>query len=133
MHLFYYNMNRYEIANPRYHGNRSYHTIARCSLGLNEIVSQYWTPEALCKFDDILLNHAFDTQNEQMIESVVNKIRLQNEYKERMAVFMDLNGRYKQILADSKLLGTLKLERQALYSELKERRVKLTALYGSKY
>ena len=126
-------MNRYEIVNPRYHGNRSYHTTARCSLGLNEIVGRNWTPEALCKFDDILLDHAFNTQNEQMIESVVNKIRLQNEYKERIAVFLDLNERYKQILADSKLLGTLKIERQALYSELKERRAKLTALYGSKY
>jgi len=124
-------MNRYEIANPKYYGRRDYYTTARCSPALNEIVRQNWSPDALCKFDDILSKHAFDTQNEQLIESVVNRIRLQNEYKERMATFINLDVRYKQILADSKLLSALKLERLALYSELKERRAKLTALYGS--
>ena len=121
-------MNRYEIANPKYYGRRDYYTTARCSPALNEIVRRNWSPDALCKFDDILSTHAFNVQNEEMIESIFMKIRLENEYKELLTSFVDVNKRFKLLLANT---NAVRRERRQMYTELIQRRAKLEALYGS--
>ena len=121
-------MNRYEIANPKYYGRRDYYTTARCSPALNEIVRRNWSPDALCKFDDILSKHAFNVQNEEMIESIFMKIRLENEYKELLTSFVDVNKRFKLLLANT---NAVRRERRQMYTELIQRRSKLEALYGS--
>ena len=121
-------MNRYEIANPKYYGRRDYYTTARCSPALNEIVRRNWSPDALCKFDDILSKHAFNVQNEEMIESIFMKIRLENEYKELLTSFVDVNKRFKLLLANT---NVVRRERRRMYTELIQRRDKLEALYGS--
>ena len=121
-------MNRYEIANPKYYGRRDYYTTARCSPALNEIVRRNWSPDALCKFDDILSKHAFNVQNEEMIESIFMKIRLENEYKELLTSFVDVNKRFKLLLANT---NAVRRERRQMYTELIQRRAKLEALYGS--
>ena len=121
-------MNRYEIANPKYYGRRDYYTTARCSPALNEIVRRNWSPDALCKFDNILSKHAFNVQNEEMIESIFMKIRLENEYKELLTSFVDVNKRFKLLLANT---NVVRRERRRMYTELIQRRDKLEALYGS--
>ena len=121
-------MNRYEIANPKYYGRRDYYTTARCYPALNEIVRRNWSPDALCKFDDILSTHAFNVQNEEMIESIFMKIRLENEYKELLTSFVDVNKRFKLLLANT---NVVRRERRRMYTELIQRRDKLEALYGS--